>query len=99
MVQIDKHAPGSFCGIELGTTDQEAAKAFYTKLFGWTVQDFPMGPNSFYSMFSLDSRNTGATYTLNPEQTGEGVPPHWMLYIATESADHTAQTAGQSGGR
>src|SRR6516225_8952722 len=76
MANIDKHAPGSFCWIELGTTDQNAAKTFYTSLFGWTVQDFPMGPGQSYSMFNLDNRNVGGGYTLQPEMRAAGVPPH-----------------------
>jgi uncharacterized protein len=36
-------SPGSFCWFELATTDQEAAKRFYTVLFGWTFTDNPMG--------------------------------------------------------
>ena len=35
---------GSFCWIELGTTDQNAAKKFYGSLLGWTATDSPMGP-------------------------------------------------------
>jgi predicted enzyme related to lactoylglutathione lyase len=99
MAQIDKHAPGSFCWIELATSDQPAAKNFYGSLFGWTVQDFPMGPNDFYSMFSLEGRSTGAAYTMRPEQTAQGVPPHWMLYVATDSADESASRASQAGGK
>src|SRR5262245_1732891 len=37
MTNVDKHPPGSFCWIELATTDQNAAKGFYTSLFGWAV--------------------------------------------------------------
>ena len=99
MAQIDQHAPGSFCWLELGTTDQSAAKNFYTSLFGWTVQDFPMGPNDFYSMFSLAGRNTGAAFTMRPEQQSQGVPPHWMLYAATDNADDTVNRAVQAGGK
>jgi predicted enzyme related to lactoylglutathione lyase len=44
MPHIDKHQPGSFCWIELATTDQPAAKKFYSSLFGWQVNDMPMGP-------------------------------------------------------
>lgn len=99
MAQIDKHAPGSFCWIELGTSDQNAAKNFYGSLFGWTVQDFPMGPNDFYSMFSLEGRNTSAAYTLRPEQRAQGVPSHWMIYVATDSADESANRAAQAGGK
>ena len=65
------------------TTDQAAAKNFYTSLFGWTVTDFPMGPGQFYSMFYLDGRNTGAAYTLDPKNM-PGVPPNWALYVAVD---------------
>ena len=34
---------GSFCWLELGTTDQNAAKKFYSNLFGWTADEIPMG--------------------------------------------------------
>ena len=54
MPHIDKHPPGVFCWIELSTTDQNAAKSFYSSLFGWARQDFPMGPNDFYTMFQLE---------------------------------------------
>ena len=45
MANIDKHSAGSFCWIELHTTDQNAAKNFYGALFGWNPQDMPMGPD------------------------------------------------------
>ena len=67
MANIDKHSPGDFSWIELGTTDQNAAKKFYSQLFGWAVFDAPMGPDEFYTMFSLEGRNTGAAYTLKKE--------------------------------
>ncbi len=98
MPNVEKHQPGAFCWIELGTSDQNAAKQFYTSLFGWTVQDFPMGPSEFYSMFKLNGRDAGAAYTINPKQKAEGVPPHWMLYVATESADDSVAMAAKLGG-
>jgi uncharacterized protein len=99
MANIDKHAPGSFCWIELGTTDQNAAKTFYTSLFGWTFQDFPMGPDQTYSMFDLGGRNTAGGYKLQPELLAAGVPPHWMLYVAVENADATAGKVAKLGGK
>src|SRR5690242_8706604 len=98
MANIDRHEPGSFCWIELGTTDQNAAKSFYTSLFGWSVNDFPMGPGQFYSMFGLEGRNCGAAYTLDPKHM-PGVPPNWALYICVASADETAAKAASLGGK
>ncbi len=99
MPNVDTHAPGSFCWIELGTTDQSAAKNFYGSLFGWKPNDFPMGPNDYYTMFELDGRNAAAGYTLKPDQRAQGVPPHWMLYIAVSSADEKSKLAGEKGGK
>ena len=99
MPHIDKHPPGSFCWIELATTDQNAAKNFYESLLGWAISDMPMGPNDFYTMLQLEGRNTGAAYTLRPEQRSQGVPPHWMIYVSVDSADETANRTAQLGGK
>lgn len=98
MANIEKHKPGNFCWIELVTTDQGAAKKFYGELFGWTADDNPIGPNDFYTIFKIDGRQVGATYTMPAQQRAQGVPPHWLLYVATESADTSAKRAVELGG-
>lgn len=98
MANIDKHPAGSFCWVELATTDQNAAKKFYTSLFGWSVDDSAMGPEDFYSMFKLSGRTTGAAYTMRKEQRAQGVPPNWMIYVAVENADQSVAKGAQAGG-
>jgi uncharacterized protein len=98
MAQIDHHPAGSFCWIELATTDQKAAKSFYSALFGWDPQDSPMGPDEFYTMFKLEGRDAAAGYTMRPEQRAQGVPPHWMLYIAVDNADQAVGKVKHLGG-
>lgn len=83
--------------MELATTNQDAAKKFYTDLFGWSVNDAPMGPGEFYSMFKLDGADAAAAYTLRQDQKQHGVPPHWMIYILTENVDESAKRAGELG--
>jgi len=99
MANIDQHAPGSFCWFELATSDQNAAKSFYTSLFGWEAADMPMGPGEFYTMFRLEGRDAGAAYTLRPDMKAQGIPPHWDIYITVASADESAARAGQAGGK
>ena len=89
--------PGSFCWFELGTNDQPGANAFYRSLFGWDVDESPMGENEVYSMYKLHGRDVGAAYTLRREQQSQGVPPHWMIYVSVESADQTASRAQELG--
>jgi len=99
MTNIDKHPVGSFCWIELGTTDQAAAKNFYGSIFGWTPNDMPMGPGAFYTIFRLDGRDAAAGYTLRPDQVAQHVPPHWMLYIQVDKVDASAAKVPQLGGK
>ncbi len=98
MALVESTPPGSPCWIELGTTDQDGAKRFYTALFGWTVSDFPIGPAESYSMFHLDGSATGAAYTLNSQQKAQRDPPNWMIYFATADADATVARAERLGG-
>jgi predicted enzyme related to lactoylglutathione lyase len=98
MPRIEKHAPGSFCWIELATTDQNAAKTFYSSLLGWTPMDFPMGPDAFYTMFQLAGGQAGAAFTLSPAERAK-VPPHWNLYVCVTSADEAAGRVKELGGK
>jgi len=98
MPNIDKHDPGSFSWVELSTTDQNAAKSFYSSLFGWIVNDHPMGPAGVYTIFQVDGRDAAACAGMQPAEREQGVPPHWNLYIASADADQTAASANDLGG-
>jgi predicted enzyme related to lactoylglutathione lyase len=99
MPKIEKTNPGGFCWVELATSDQNDAKRFYSSLFGWEVNDNPMGPGQVYTMFKLDGALSGAAYTLQADQKAQGVPPHWMLYVATADADKSAARVKELGGK
>jgi len=88
---------GSFCWLELGTTDPKAAKAFYSNLFGWTSEDLPMGPEMTYTMLRLNAKDVGGMYQLMKDQLDAHVPPHWMLYVKVENADASAAKAVKLG--
>ena len=98
MAIIEQHKNGEFCWFELGTSDQAAAKTFYTGLFGWSFNDFPMGPEGVYTIFKLQDRDAAACYTPHPEHH-KGVPPHWAVYVQVESADAAAAKTTESGGK
>ena len=95
--QAPAYTPGTFCWVELGTTDGEAAKKFYTELFGWDSIDNPIGPGMVYTMLKLDGKDVGALYKMPPEMTSNGVPPHWMSYVSVNNADEAAAKAKELG--
>jgi uncharacterized protein len=90
--------PGTFCWVELATSDNEAAKTFYTKLFGWTHVDNPMGPDMVYTMLKLNGKDVGGLYKMMPDQKAQGIPPNWLSYVLVTNADEAAEKAKAGGG-
>jgi predicted enzyme related to lactoylglutathione lyase len=94
----DAHQPGMFCWVELATTDLEGAKKFYQNLFGWGVNETPIGEGMMYAIFRYKDRDTGAAYTQMADQAAQGVPPNWLNYIAVESVDEVVGRVAGLGG-
>jgi predicted enzyme related to lactoylglutathione lyase len=88
--------PGSLSWNELLTNDTEAARRFYTELFGWTAEDSDMG-SMIYTQFNNDDRAAGGMMKIAPEW-GE-VPPNWMVYFAVDDCDATVDNIQGLGGR
>jgi uncharacterized protein len=80
------HKQGEFCWPELSTTDSAAAKAFYSKLLGWTFDD---------TTCLVRGKRVGALCQQKPEQLAGG--PVWASYIAVDSADATTARAVRNG--
>jgi uncharacterized protein len=90
------HPPGTFCWIELATADASAARDFYTRLFAWSVNEFPMGEMGTYYIFQKNGADTAAMYQIGEQQ--QGMPPNWLSYVAVASADATTDKARSLGG-
>jgi uncharacterized protein len=97
MGERTEHAPGTFSWADLGTTDAEGAKAFYTGLFGWEAVDNEIPEDAgggVYTMLRQDGLEVAALY----QQRQEGVPASWLSYVTVASADEAADRGREVGG-
>ena len=62
MAETPKHEAGTFCWVELASSDQAAARSFYSSLFGWEAEEVPMSEDSAYTMFHIGGKYTAALY-------------------------------------
>ena len=89
-------AHGTVGWADVAVPDTEAAKAFYTGLFGWesqTSQDESMP----YTMFARDGKVVAGMGPLSPEQQAGGQPPVWTPYVIVDDIDVTFQRAKELG--
>jgi predicted enzyme related to lactoylglutathione lyase len=98
MGERTKYTPGAFSWTDLTTTDQGAAKQFYSDLFGWSAVDNPIGDDMVYSMMQIGGKDVGAISPQMQAQREAGAPPAWNSYVTVESADAAADRAQKLGG-
>lgn len=98
MGKRERYEPGTFCWVDLATTDPAGAKAFYGDLFGWEAVDMPAGEAGTYTMMYLDGDELCGLYEMESERREQGVPSHWFSYVSVEDADTTATRARELGG-
>lgn len=83
--------PNMMCWNELDTTDTEAARRFYTGLFGWGAK-----AGGDYTEFQREGTSIGGMMRI-PKEWGP-MPPNWMVYFAVEDCDKTVARARELGG-
>ena len=91
----DKSFGGNFLWYDLGTTDLEAAQAFYTAVTGWNL----VPHNDQYTMFANAQGPIGGSMVLSDDAKAMGAPPHWLAYIGTPDLDATVAKLQGLGGK
>jgi uncharacterized protein len=98
MGKRERYEPGTFCWVELATTDPAGAKAFYTGLFGWEAEDVPAGEGATYTLLRLDGDEVCGLYALDAARREAGVQPHWLSHVSVEDAEAVASRSRELGG-
>jgi predicted enzyme related to lactoylglutathione lyase len=94
----ESYAQGTPSWVDLQTTDQAAAKAFYGGVFGWTYDDQPMDAGAVYSIAKIGDGQVAAIAPQSPELKAAGAPPMWNTYLAVDSVDDATAKVGPAGG-
>src|SRR3954470_7362838 len=85
---------GAPCWADLMTSDPEASRAFYGGLFGWTAEEPNEQLGGYFNFRKNDVRIAGCMAS----QPGAPVTDVWSVYLASEDAQKTLDTAEAEGG-
>jgi uncharacterized protein len=84
-------AHGSFHWNELVTRDVEKAKKFYGDVIGWKFDGMPM-PDGTYWVAKVDDKPVAGLFPIAGPQW-QGVPEHWLPYLAIDDVDARVKKA------
>ncbi|PGH52219.1 VOC family protein [Streptomyces sp. Ru87] len=94
--------PGTLCWTELYSTDAATARDFYRAVFGWVLQDAPVGGGLDYALVSPagDGPDTsqGGIMQLPAENIAAGTTSDWHPYFEVADCDATLAAAAGRGG-
>jgi predicted enzyme related to lactoylglutathione lyase len=90
-------AHGHFHWNELVTRDVEKAKKFYGDIIGWTFDGMPM-PDGTYWVAKMGDQPVGGLFPIAGPQW-DGVPEHWMSYLAVDDVDARVKRATAAGAK
>jgi len=88
---------GNFYWNELVTRDVEKAKKFYSAAIGWTFAAMPM-PDGTYWVAKMGDMAVGGLFPIGGPQW-QGVPEHWMSYLAVDDVDARVKKATAAGAK
>lgn len=90
------NTPVSLTWNELSTRDTEAAKGFYSKVFGWDPKTNGEGAEA-YTEWRLGGKSVGGMMQ-TPAQVPAQVPANWLTYFTVADCEATVQKAQSLGG-
>jgi predicted enzyme related to lactoylglutathione lyase len=93
-MKLDEPVVGGPCWTELGTSDLDAAKRFYTELFGWRPRTDPRQEAGGYSIAHLGDAAVAALAPLYQEAQ----PVAWNVSFAVRDADAAVGAVRAAGG-
>jgi predicted enzyme related to lactoylglutathione lyase len=82
----DSYPAGTFCWVDLATTDAPAAQRFYAELLGWDAPGVDR-----YVHWTREGHDVAGVYPREGE-------PRWTSYVAVADVDATAPRAEALGG-
>src|SRR3954451_20324035 len=85
---------GAPCWVDLMTSDPEASRDFYGEIFGWTAEEPDDELGGYFKFRKNDIRIAGGMAS----QPGAPVTDVWSVYLASDDAQKTLDTAEAEGG-
>lgn len=82
---------------ELNTWEPDIALDFYSRTLGWKFEAAALPDGASYWIAHHQGRPVGGVFELKAPDC-EGIPSHWMTYMAVQDIDYAERAAADAGG-
>ena len=82
---------------ELNTWDALEARNFYRRTLGWSFEQITLPDGEPYWLARKNGKTIGGVYSLSAPKYN-GIPAHWMTYMAVDDIDQAERETTSAGG-
>jgi predicted enzyme related to lactoylglutathione lyase len=82
--------------VDLSSTDAEAARNYYSKVFGWKVEVNPDPQYGGYGLAKISGKDVAG---IGPKMEGDPGPSAWTVYIGSHDVADTVKKVEAAGGK
>jgi uncharacterized protein len=93
MGEVTSYPNGTFCWVDLGTSDLDAARRFYEALLGWEAEQVKTPDPGVYLVARIVGQDVAGLH-----DHSEGGAHDWDSYIAVDDLDATLASVTRLGG-
>ena len=97
-LEVTSYRQGQPAWADLVTADVGWMIKFYHAVFGWEDRPQPTAGGPDYHMQLLDGVPVAAISRQPPEESRNGVPPYWNVFLAVDDVDAVAAATPAAGG-
>jgi len=95
-MKTEEETQGRFVWHELMTREPANARAFYSELMNWSVDEMDMGEHGKYARLMRDKTGIGGIMPL--EGAPSAIPDHWINYLSVNDVDEACTRVEALGG-
>lgn len=99
MPDFTKFRAGQFCWVDLMSKNMDAAKAFYTGLFGWSFEAMDTQGSPPYGALTKGGKIACGIGQMTGEMKDAGMPAMWNSYVSVEDVAATCDAVTAAGGK
>jgi predicted enzyme related to lactoylglutathione lyase len=91
--EVERYPNGTFCWVELGTPDVDRAKAFYSGLLGWTIEEVASSDPGSYLIGRIGGKDVAGIH-----DHSQGGAHGWDSHIAVDDLEAALRRVADLGG-
>lgn len=96
---MEQYKPGDIVWTDLTVPNATEIRDFYTQVTGWQQEPLSMANGEYEDYVIKNAEGNPVAGVCHARGSNANIPPQWLVYVAVEDVNKSAETCKQIGGK